>query len=101
RQLPSGDLAFPIAPQEWHFRQSVEYMISLNRAVLDYASRMKENLLFNVYRMGQNSIERGSRDNWTANPKRYAEVAAKMASAQTASAQTGTESSGRNTTNAD
>ncbi len=86
RQLPSSDLAFPVAPQEWHFRQSVEYMISLNRAVLDYASRMKENLLFNIYRMGRNSIERGSRDNWTANPKRYAEVAAKMASAQTASA---------------
>jgi len=80
RQLPSGDLAFPIAPQEWHFRQSVEYMISLNRAVLDYASRMKENLLFNIYRMGQSSIARGSQDNWTANPKRYAEVAARMAS---------------------
>src|SRR5262249_13818450 len=79
RQLPSGDLAFPIAPQEWRFRQSVEYMISLNRAVLDYASRMKENLLFNIYRMGQNSIARGSQDNWTANPKRYAEIAAKMA----------------------
>src|SRR5262245_53606088 len=80
RQLPTADLAFPIAPQEWHFRQSVEYMISLNRAVLDYASRMKENLLFNIYRMGQNSIARGNQDNWTANPKRYAEVAAKMTS---------------------
>ncbi|MCI0718968.1 MAG: M14 family metallopeptidase [Acidobacteria bacterium] len=80
RQLPSGDLAYPIAPQEWRFRQSVEYMISLNLAVLDYASRMKENLLFNIYRMGKNSIDRGSRDNWTPNPKRYAEVAAKMTS---------------------
>src|SRR5262249_46570908 len=30
-------------------------------------------------RMGQNSIARGSQDNWTANPKRYAEIAAKMA----------------------
>ncbi len=84
RQLPSSDLAFPVAPQEWHFRQSVEYMMSLNRAVLDYASRMKENLLFNIYTMGRNSIERGSRDNWTANPKRYAEVAAKMGAGQTA-----------------
>jgi len=80
RQLPSSDLAFPIAPQEWRFRQSVEYMVSLNRAVLDYASRMKENLLFNIYRMGRNSIERGAQDHWTANPKRYAEVAARMAS---------------------
>ncbi|MGH7679659.1 MAG: M14 family metallopeptidase, partial [Gemmatimonadaceae bacterium] len=47
RQLPSADLAYPIAPQEWHFRQSVDYSISLNRAILDYASRMRENLLFN------------------------------------------------------
>jgi hypothetical protein len=80
RQLPSADLAYPIAPQVWHFRQSIEYSVSLNRAVLDYASRMREDLLFNIYRMGKNSIERGSRDTWTPNPKRYAELAAKMAS---------------------
>jgi hypothetical protein len=81
RQLPSSDLAYPIAPQEWHFRQSVDYSISLNRAILDYASRMRENLLYNIYAMGRRSIERGSTDTWTPNPKRYAEVAAKMTSA--------------------
>ena len=27
RQIPSGDLALPIAPQEWHFRQSIDYSI--------------------------------------------------------------------------
>ncbi len=80
RQLPSSDLAYPIKPQEWHFRQSIEYSLSLNRAILDYASRMKENLLFNIYRMGKNSIQRGSRDTWTMNPKRLAEVAAKTGS---------------------
>jgi hypothetical protein len=78
RQLPGADLAYPIAPQEWHFRTSIEYSTSLNRAVLDYASRMRENLLYNIYAMGKHSIERGSTDTWTANPKRYAEVAAKM-----------------------
>jgi hypothetical protein len=81
RQLPSADLAYPIPPQEWHFRQSVDYSISLDRAVLDYASRMRENVLYNIYAMGRHSIERGSRDNWTPNPKRYAEVAAKLAAA--------------------
>jgi len=81
RQLPSADLAAPIAPQVWHFRQSIEYSLSLNRAVLDYASRMRENLLFNIYRMGRSSIERGSRDHWTANPKRYAALAARISSA--------------------
>ena len=79
RQLPTSDLTYPIAPQTWHFRQSIEYSLTCNRAVLDYAARMKENLLFNLYRMGRNSIERGSHDNWTPSPKRYAELSAKLA----------------------
>jgi hypothetical protein len=79
RQLPTSDLAYPIAPQTWHFRQSIEYSLTCNRAVLDYAARMKENLLFNIYRMGRNSIERGSRDHWTPSPRRYAELSEKMA----------------------
>jgi hypothetical protein len=78
RQIPRGDLPMPIAPQEWHLRQSVDYSISLNRAVLDHASRQRENLLFNIYRMGKNSIERGSRDTWTPNPRRDAEVAKRV-----------------------
>lgn len=78
RQIPSGDLAMPIGPQEWHFRQSIEYSVSLNRGVLDHASRRRENLLYNHYRMGRNSIERGSRDTWTANPRRDADVAARV-----------------------
>lgn len=78
RQIPRGDLAMPVAPQEWHLRQSVDYSVSLNRAVLDHASRLRENLLYNIYRMGKNSIERGSRDTWTPNPRRDAEVAKRV-----------------------
>jgi hypothetical protein len=78
RQIPAGDLAMPIAPQAWHFRQSVEYSITLNRAVIDHASRLRESLLYNIYRMGKNSIARGSRDTWTANPRRDAEVAMRV-----------------------
>jgi hypothetical protein len=81
RQLPSMDLAFPIEPQEWRFRQSIEYSMTLNRAVLDYAARMRENLLYNIYVMGRTSIERGSRDYWTTNPKRLAEVSARFENA--------------------
>jgi hypothetical protein len=80
RQIPSGDLAMPVAPQEWHFRQSIDYSVSLDRAVLDYASRMRENLLFNIYAMGKHSIERGSKDTWTANPRRDAAITARMSS---------------------
>jgi hypothetical protein len=79
RQLPRGDLPYPIAPQKWHFRQSVEYSITANRAVLDVASRHRETFLFNIYRMGKNSIERGSRDHWTMYPRRIAEVNAAIA----------------------
>jgi len=70
RQLPSGELPMPIAPQLWHFRQSLDYSVSADRAVLDTASKHREDLLFDIYRMGKNSIERGSRDNWTVTPKR-------------------------------
>ncbi|MDB4913319.1 MAG: peptidase carboxypeptidase [Gemmatimonadetes bacterium] len=81
RQIPSADIALPIAPQEWHMKQSIDYSLSLDRAVLDYASRMRENLLFNIYKMGKHSIERGSTDTWTANPRRDGDIAAKNASA--------------------
>lgn len=80
RQLPGADLAYPVPPGPWHLRQSVDYSISLNRAVLDYASRMRENLLFGIYRMGRNSIERGSQDTWTMNPKRLAVAAQRLGS---------------------
>ncbi|MCZ6916003.1 MAG: M14 family metallopeptidase [Gemmatimonadetes bacterium] len=69
RQLPNGDQPFPIEPQEWHFRQSIDYSITANWAVMDHASRNRENLLYNRYVMGRNSIERGSRDHWTIHPK--------------------------------
>jgi hypothetical protein len=69
RQLPRGDMPAPIAPQTWHFRQSVDYSITANRAVLDVASKHREDFLFNIYRMGKNSIERGSRDHWTIRPR--------------------------------
>jgi len=63
--LPRADLPFPIQPQEWHFRQSIDYAITANRAILDLAARNRENFLYNIYVMGRNSIARGSRDTWT------------------------------------
>jgi hypothetical protein len=80
RQLPSGDLLWPIEPQQvWHFRQSIDYSITANRAVLDYASRHREHLLYNVYLMGKRSIERGSRDNWTHHPRMIDQVRSQVA----------------------
>jgi hypothetical protein len=70
KQLPENDLPFPVPPQQWHFRQSVDYSITADRAILDLAAKMREDFLLNIYRMGRNSIERGSRDHWTVSPKR-------------------------------
>ncbi|WP_331877555.1 M14 metallopeptidase family protein, partial [Longimicrobium sp.] len=80
RQLPSTDLVSPIAPQRWHFRQSIDYSVTANYAVLDYASRYRPTLLMNFWRMGRNSIERGSTDSWTTYPRRVDSVRAVIAS---------------------
>jgi len=68
RQLSEGDYPYPIAPQKWHMRQSIEYSITADRAILDLAAELKEDFLFNIFRMGKNSIERGSQDHWTHTP---------------------------------
>ena len=78
RQLPTSDLTFPVPPQEWHFRTSIDYSVACNRGVLDTVSKMKENFLYNRYVMGRNSIERGSQDTWTPKPHRYSAAAASV-----------------------
>jgi Zinc carboxypeptidase len=74
KQITRGDLPLPIEPGVWHFRQSIEYSQTSNMAVLDYASRNKDHLLFNIWRMGTNSIERGNRDSWTILPFQIEDV---------------------------
>jgi Zinc carboxypeptidase len=63
--MPRADIPAPIAPQEWHFRQSIDYSVTANYSVFDLASRYKDQFLYNIYKMGSNQIERGSRDHWT------------------------------------
>jgi hypothetical protein len=92
-QLPRADVPNPIAPQTWHFRQSIEYSVTNNYAILDIASKRKEDFLFNMYRMGKNAIEKGSRDNWTIHPKRI-EAARQAIEAAQAGASRGGENIG-------
>jgi len=70
KQLPQGDWPMPVTPGPWHYRQSIEYEVTNNRAILDLASRYRETWLYNIYRMGMNSIEKGSKDYWTITPKK-------------------------------
>ncbi|MBN9383209.1 MAG: peptidase [Chitinophagaceae bacterium] len=74
RLIPNGATPNPVTPQPWHFRQSIDYSVSLNYAVLDYAVRYRDELLYNMYRMGLNSIQRGQKDYWTLSPRRIAEI---------------------------
>jgi hypothetical protein len=76
RQLSNQDELYPVPPQTWHFRQTVEYVKSMNRAVMDYASKNREDVLYNRYLMGRNSLKRGAEDAWTVTPKRVAAVEA-------------------------
>jgi hypothetical protein len=70
KQLATGDWPMPVAPQTWHYRESIEYEITNNRAILDYASRNRETLLYDFYEMGRDSIRNGSEDHWTVTPDR-------------------------------
>src|SRR5437867_571447 len=88
QQLPRQDLPLPIEPQVWHFRQSIDYSITANRAVLDIASRKKDQFLYNMYLMGKNQINEGKRDSWTMSPHRL-EALEQAANAERAQGQRG------------
>jgi hypothetical protein len=64
RRIASESLPMPIAPQRWHFRQAIDYSMTANRAVLDFASRSREALLMNAWTMARRAIAQGSGDSW-------------------------------------
>ena len=70
RLIPNSGLPFPIAPQKWYFKNSIDYSISLNYAVLNYAARYKDEVLLNMYKMGKAAIDAGNQDNWTLSPNK-------------------------------
>jgi hypothetical protein len=81
--LPNGNQPAPIGPrQEWHQRQSIDYVMTADLAILDIASRFREEFLYRIYRAGKNSIEHGNQDYWTLTPKRIAAMEAAQAKDQ-------------------
>ncbi len=74
RLVPNAATPNPIVPQKWLYRQSIDYSISLNYAVLNYAVRNRDELLFNIYKMGKNSIDRGNKDYWALSPSKIDEI---------------------------
>ncbi|HEY0966762.1 MAG TPA: M14 metallopeptidase family protein [Opitutaceae bacterium] len=70
KQLAKSDWPMPTAPRRFPFREAIDYMIEVERAAVDYASRNRETVLYNMYVMGRRAIEKGSADAWTITPKR-------------------------------
>lgn len=68
RQLATTDIPLPVEPGILRFRTVIEYSQTANWAIMDYASRNKDLLLYNIWRMGMNSVEKGSQDSWTIRP---------------------------------
>ncbi|MCE9602498.1 MAG: peptidase [Gemmatimonadetes bacterium] len=79
RQIPSADVPLPVKPGVWHFRQSIDYSVTANRAVLDVVSRNREHFLYNIWKMGSDQIAKGNRDSWTVWPRRIEAVQNEMA----------------------
>lgn len=60
-KTPSVNYTNPWLGGCWPLRQPVEYMITASRATLDLAARLKEDYLYNIWRMGTRQIGRGER----------------------------------------
>ena len=74
RLIPNSATPFPITPQKWLFKNSIDYSLSLNYAVLNYATRYREEVLMNIYKMGRKSIDLGSQDYWTLSPNKVEQL---------------------------
>jgi hypothetical protein len=77
--IPEKSWFWQIPPQRWHFRQSIDYSITANRAVLDFASRYREVNLFRIYSMGRDEIKWGSEDHWTFTPHKMERICGQLA----------------------
>src|SRR5690606_36594144 len=60
-RIPSTDYTDPWLGGCWHLRDAVDYMLTSSMALADYGARMKEDLLYNMYHVGQRQIARGER----------------------------------------
>ncbi len=78
RVLPKGDYPYPIMPQKWHMRSSIDYSITADKAILDFAARRREEVLYNRYVMGRNAIAKGNTDTWTFEPQQIAALQAQI-----------------------
>jgi hypothetical protein len=58
---PSTNYTNPWLGGCWPLRSPVEYMLTASRAVLNFGATLKEDFLFNIWRMGTRQIARGEK----------------------------------------
>ena len=58
---PSTNYTDPWLGGCWHIRDAMDYMLTASRAVMDIAAKLKEDYLYNIYRIGQRQIKKGQR----------------------------------------
>ena len=69
KQISQLDLPAPIEPQIFRFGDAIAYQLSVNRAVMDYAAKNREQLIYETYLMRAKSIADGQKDTWTVRPR--------------------------------
>lgn len=60
-KIPGTNYTQPWLGGCWPLRQAVEYMLTASRATLDIAAKLKDDYLFNIWRMGTRQIARGEK----------------------------------------
>ncbi len=60
-KTPSTSYTNPWLGGCWPLRSAVDYMMTASRATLDIGAKLKEDFLFNIWRMGTRQIARGER----------------------------------------
>ena len=82
-QLRRADVPNPIAPQPWHFRQSIEYSMTNELRHPRHRVRAQGGLPLQHVQDGRRTrSRRGSRDHWTMYPKRIDAVRTAIAQAE-------------------
>lgn len=70
-RVPSADYPSPYEGGRWTQRDSCEYMLTASMAVLDVASRHREEWLYDIYRMGRDAIRAGAGEAFLVPPSQW------------------------------
>ncbi len=59
RLRPMTNYPNPLRQRTWHFKDTVQYVLTASYGALDIAARYRERLLYNMYRLARRAIEKG------------------------------------------